>query len=258
MKGLSANLGFLWPDLPLDRRIDAAAAAGFRAIEFHWPYELLPEAVAARCETLGLTIVGINTPIGDPDAGEFGLAALPGREADFRASFDKALDWARRAGAGAVHAMAGIVSPDDEARAFTTFAENLDWACGRAAGFDVLIEPINRRDKPGYFLSTTERAAETIARVSRPNLRLMFDVYHVAIAEGDVTRRLERLLASIGHVQIAAVPSRAEPDEGEIDYRSILGTLERIGYRGWVGAEYRPRAGTDAGLDWRTRLAARP
>lgn len=258
MKGFSANLGFLWPDIPLHRRIDAAAAAGFRAIEFHWPYEMLAEAAAARCDVLGLTILGVNTPVGDAESGEFGLGAVPGRADDFRAAFDKALDWAHRAGGTGVHAMAGVVAPGDEARALSTFADNLAWACDRAVGLDVLIEPINRRDKPGYFLSTTERAAELIARVARPNLRIMFDVYHVAIAEGDVTRRLERLKDVIGHVQVAAVPSRAEPDEGEIDYRSILATLQRIGYRGWVGAEYRPRAGTDSGLDWRERLAIPP
>jgi 2-dehydrotetronate isomerase len=257
LKGYAANLGFLWPDLPLDRRIDAAAAAGFRAIEFHWPFDLLPEAVAARCAALGIAILGVNTPVGDAESGEFGFGAVPDREGDFRAAFDKALDWARRAGGTAVHAMAGIVAPEDEQRALSIFAANLAWACDRAAGLDVLIEPINRRDKPGYFLSTTDLAAELIAGVARPNLRIMFDIYHVAIAEGDVTRRLERMKDLIGHVQIAAVPSRAEPDEGEIDYRAILATLDRIGYRGWVGAEYRPRGDTDVGLVWRKQLAAR-
>lgn len=256
MKGYAANLGFLWPELPLDRRIDAAAKAGFRAVEFHWPFDLLPEAIAARCAALGLEILGVNTPVGDSEAGEFGLGAVPGRADDFRAAFDKALDWARRAGGTSVHAMAGIVGPDDEARAAATFASNLAWACERAPELIVLIEPINRRDKPGYFLSTTARAAELLGRVVKPNLRIMFDVYHVAIAEGNVTRRLEALKDSIGHVQFAAVPSRAEPDEGEIDYRAILATLERIGYAGWIGAEYKPRALTDDGLGWRESLNA--
>jgi len=256
MKGYSANLGFLWPDLALDRRIDAAAKAGFHAVEFHWPFELLPEAVAARCAGLGIAILGVNTPVGAAEVGEFGLGALVGRRDDFRAAFAKALDWAHRAGGTAVHAMAGIAESDREDEAAAVFVENLVWACDAAAAhrLDVLIEPINRRDRPGYFLATTERAMDIIARVSRPNLRMMFDVYHVAIAEGDVTRRLERFAGTIGHVQFAAVPTRAEPDEGEIDYRSILKTLDRIGYAGWVGAEYKPRAGTDAGLIWRERL----
>lgn len=254
MKGYAANLGFLWPDLSLDKRIDAAAQAGFAAVEFHWPFDLLPEAVAARCAHLGLAVLGVNTPVGDAHLGEFGLAAVPGRQADFRRSFGIALDWARRVGGTAVHAMAGCVPQANEVLASDVFAENLAWACATAADIDVLIEPINRRDKPDYFLSTTERAAETIARVARPNLRMMFDVYHVAIAQGDVTRRIERFAGIIGHVQFAAVPTRTEPDDGEIDYRDILRTLDRVGYRGWIGAEYRPRASTHAGLGWRKHL----
>ena len=254
MPRFSANLGFLWPDRPLLERIDAAAAAGFKAIELHWPYATPAADVRARCEKHGLVLLGINTPIGDGDKGDFGLGAQAGREEEFRETFLQTVAYAREAGASSVHVMAGVVAEDRKAEARKVFVENLRFATANAVGLTLLLEPINQRDKPGYFYSSIDEAADIIAEVGAPNLKIMFDVYHVGVSEGDVTKRLERHLADIGHVQIAAVPSRAEPDEGEIAYASIFATLDRIGWGGWTGCEYRPRGDTDAGLAWMRTL----
>jgi hydroxypyruvate isomerase len=258
MTMLSANIGFLWAELPLLGRIDAAAGAGFRAIELHWPYDVPAGEVRAACARHGLTLLGLNTPVGDASKGEFGLGALPGREADFAAAMRQALDYAVEAGAGAIHVMAGVTAGLDPASCRETFIANLALFAPEAAmrGLTLLLEAINPRDKPGYFYSRQDEAAEIIAAVGAPNIRLMFDVYHCGVAEGDVTKRLERLFPLIGHVQIAAVPSRAEPDEGEVDYRHIFEVLARLGWNKPIGCEYRPRAGTAEGLGWRATLGA--
>lgn len=250
MPKFSANLGFLWPDRPLLERIDAAASAGFKAIELHWPYETPADEVKRRCATHGLALLGLNTPLGDTAKGDFGLGAQAGRQSEFRDGFQKSMDYARIAGATSIHVMAGVVASADKACARATFVENLVFAAKSAANLTLLLEPINQRDKPGYFYSTIGEAAEIIAEIGAPNIKIMFDVYHVGVSEGDVTKRLERHLADIGHVQIAAVPSRAEPDEGEIAYRAIFATLDRLGYAGWTGCEYKPRGDTDEGLAW--------
>lgn len=250
MPKFSANLGFMWPDRPLLERIDAAAKAGFKAIELHWPYATPAEEVRERCARHGLVLLGINTPVGDAGKGDFGLGAQAAREAEFRETFEQSADYARVAGASSVHVMAGVVAPEHKACAKEVFVENLAFAAKAAPDLTLLLEPINQRDKPGYFYSTIGEAADIIATVGAPNLKIMFDVYHVGVSEGDVTKRLERHLSDIGHVQIAAAPSRAEPDEGEIAYGAIFATLDRLGYAGWTGCEYRPRAGTDEGLAW--------
>lgn len=248
---LSANLGFMWPDRPLLQRIEAAGRAGFKAIELHWPYDVPAADIAAACRRAGVILLGLNTRVGDAAASEFGVGALPGREADFAAALDQALDYCRVTGATAIHAMAGVVA--DTAQSATTLVANLNAASRKAAdlGVTILLEPINPRDKPGYFYHRAERAAEIIADVGAPNVKLMYDAYHVGVGQGDVIRRLERHLPIIGHIQIAAVPSRAEPDEGELNYPAIFDAIEATGYSGWVGCEYKPRADTDAGLAWR-------
>lgn len=256
MPKFSANLGFLWTELPLLERIEAAAGAGFRAVELHWPYDTAPELVRDACLANAVTLVGINAPRGDVSKGDFGLGALEARRAEFEASIGQAVTYAGIAGASAIHVLAGIVDPADRPRAREIFAENLAWATLQAPELTLLLEPINQRDAPGYFHSTTTEVASLIETVAAPNLRLLFDVYHAAISEGDILTRLEKLMPIIGHVQIAAVPSRAEPDEGEIAYPAIFEALDRLGYRGWTGCEYRPRAGTDAGLGWVDRLGA--
>jgi hydroxypyruvate isomerase len=251
---LSANLGFLWPDRPLIDRIHAAAAAGFEAVEMHWPYDVPAEEIRAACGRL--SVIGINTPVGDAKRGDFGLGALPGREEEFQAAFDLSLGYARTIRANAIHAMAGVVPAELKEAGRATLIANLREALRKAESVTVLLEPINPRDKPDYFYSRLEEAVAVIREVDASNLKLMFDVYHVAVAEGDVTRKLENYLPLIGHVQIAAVPSRAEPDEGEINYADIFATLGRIGYNGWVGCEYRPRGRTEDGLVWRDRIAS--
>jgi hydroxypyruvate isomerase len=195
-------------------------------------------------------------PPGDTGRGEFGLGAVPGREADFQAAVDQSIAYSLISGATSIHAMAGVVPREHRAAARQTFLGNLQAAATKAArhGRTLLLEPLNPRDKPGYFYSTVGEAASLIAELGAPNVRLMFDVYHVGVAEGDVLRKLALHFPLIEHIQIAAVPSRAEPDEGEIAYRAIFDEIEALGYQGWVGCEYKPRGSTDAGLAWAERL----
>ena len=204
MPRFSANLGFLWLDRPLLERVDAASAAGFKAIELHWPYTTPAEEVRERCDRHGLVLLGINTPVGNAEKGDFGLGAQAGREAEFRETFAHAANYARAAGSSAVHVMAGVVAREDRDRAKQVFIENLCFATAFAADLTLLLEPINQRDKPGYFYSTIGEATDLIREVEAPNLKIMFDVYHVGVSEGDVTKRLEKHLPDIGHVQIAA------------------------------------------------------
>ncbi|HMB75720.1 MAG TPA: TIM barrel protein [Kiloniellaceae bacterium] len=245
----SANLGFLWAGLPLPAAIRAAKAAGFHAVECHWPFDQPASEVKEALAETGLPLLGLNTRRGNVGDGENGLAALPGREAAARAAIDEALDYARATDCGAVHVMAGH---SDEPRTRATYCANLAYACDAAArdGRTILIEPLNRYDAPGYFLTTTSQAAEIIGEVGAPNLRLMFDCYHVQIMEGDVSRRLETLLPLIGHIQFASVPDRGTPDHGELDYGHIFSHIEALGYARPLGAEYKPKGDTLASLGW--------
>lgn len=252
----SANLGFLWPDRPLLERIDAAASAGFKAIELHWPYDTPAAEVRARCERHGLQLLGVNTVRGDVAAGENGLGALAGREAEFAAAVEQSIDWCTAAGGTAIHCMAGVVAPEDHAAAREVLIANLRKAApkAQARGLTLLLEPLNIHDAPGYFYSTQAAAAEIIEAVGAENVKLMFDAYHVGRGEGHVVATLEQFLAVIGHIQIAAVPSRAEPDEGAVDYRALLDHIARLGYEGWIGCEYKPRGDTDEGMRWTAAL----
>ncbi len=258
MLRFSANLGFMWPDRPLLDRIDAAAKAGFRAVELHWPYDVPAARVRDRCASHGIGLLGINTVRGDVANGENGLGALAGREAEFQAAVDQSLAFCRDAGGTAVHCMAGVVPPDRREAARAVFVANLREASAKAArdGITLLLEPLNPHDAPGYFYSTVEEGEAIIAETGRDNLKLMFDCYHVGRVGGDVIASLERLLPVIGHVQIAAVPSRAEPDRGDLDYRAVFAALERSPYAGWTGCEYKPAGDTDAGLSWVGALGA--
>jgi 2-dehydrotetronate isomerase len=254
MPRFSANLGFLWPDRPLLGRIEAAGRAGFKAIEVHWPYDIPADIVADACRRSGVALLGMNSAPGDAAGGEFGMGTQAGREDAFLASVDQAVGYARATGARSIHVLAGVIAPEAKLDASRVFVRNLKMAAERADGLTLLLEPINQRDRPGYFYSTIGEAAAIIEQVGAPNLRIMFDVYHVGVSEGDVLTRIQRYLPLIGHVQIAAVPSRAEPDEGEIAYRAIFEALDRLGYDGWVGCEYKPRSDTDAGLRWTSEL----
>ncbi len=246
----SANLGFLFTDLSLPDAIHAAKKAGFDAVECHFPYDVPAAEVAQALRDTGLTMLGLNTWPGDKAAGDFGLAALPGRMDEARAAISQAVDYAVATGTKAVHVMAGRT--DGGAAAEDAFRANLAHACDLAAphGITILIEPINTRDVQGYHLSRTDHAARIIAALNRPNLKLMFDCYHMQIMQGDLATHLRDLMPVIGHIQIAAVPDRGEPDQGEVDYRWLMRHLAGLEYTGFVGAEYRPRAGTDAGLGW--------
>ncbi len=243
----SANLGFLWADLPLPAAIRAAKAAGFDAVECHWPYATPAVEVRAALDETGLPMLGLNTRRGGP--GENGLAALPGREPDARAAIEEALAYAVATGTRCVHVMAGIAA-DPEAHA--TFVENLRIACALARPHDItmLIEPLNRHDAPGYFLTTTDQARRIMTDVAATNLRLMFDCYHVQRSEGDVTHRLTDLLPIIGHIQFASVPDRGPPDRGEINYANLFGAIADLGYAAPLGAEYKPDGPTELSLNW--------
>lgn len=243
----SANLGFLWTELPLPDAIRAAHQAGFDAVECHWPYDIAPDRVARALEETGLPMLGINTRRGDVARGDSGLAALSGREAEARAAIDEALAYAAAIDAGAVHVMAGNASG---AAARETFIANLRYAAKRADGRTILIEPLNRHDAPAYFLRTTDQASEIIAATGAGNVRLMFDCYHVGRTEGDVLTRLADLLPIVGHIQFAAVPDRGPPDRGELHYPTVFAGIAALGWSGPLGAEYRPGGPTGDTLGW--------
>ena len=245
----SANLGFLWQELALADAVRAAAAAGFDAVECHWPYDEPIDQVAAALAETGLPMLGLNTRRGDVARGENGLSALPGRGQEARAAIDEAIGYAARLGVPNIHVMAGFAQGD---RALITFADNLRYATDRAAAHNmtILIEPLNRHDAPGYFLAHTDMAADIIAAVNAPNLKLMFDFYHVQRQEGDVFHRFEALRPLIGHIQFASVPDRGAPGQGELDLSEVFRFLARCGIDGPLGAEYKPATATGNTLAW--------
>jgi hydroxypyruvate isomerase len=249
MTRFSANLGFLWSDLPLPDAIRAAASAGFDAVECHWPYDVPAEDVATALAETGLPMLGLNTRRGDLDAGENGVAALPNREHDARTFIDEAITYAIAIKAPNIHVMAGFEAGQ---AAHDTFIANLDYACTAAAPHDItiLIEPLNHYDAPGYFLNGTAQAKAIIDEVGASNLKLMFDCYHIQRLEGNLTNKLSDLLPIIGHVQFASVPDRGAPDQGEIYYPHIYAHLASIGYTAPLGAEYKPDGDTDSSLGW--------
>lgn len=247
----SANLGFLYTDLPMVDRIHAAKRDGFDAVECHFPYDTPARDVKAALEQADLKMLGLNTIPGNVQAGDFGLCALPDRVSEARAAIDQAVTYGAEIGAANVHVMAGRTGGSDEGE--TAFRESLKYACDTAAeyGIGILIEPINRRDVFGYHLSYVEHAREIIAEMDRDNLRMMFDCYHTQIMQGDLTTRLKEQLSVIGHIQIAAVPDRGEPDLGEVHYLNLIRTIRELGYTAPIGAEYKPRSGkTEDGLGW--------
>lgn len=255
MPKFAANLSMMFNEWDFLDRFAAAADTGFSAVEFLFPYAHAPDEVARRLQASGLTQALFNLPPGDWDKGERGMASVPGREAEFRASVETALPYAKATGVKRLHVMSGHGDRHDP-RAVEAYKTALRHACAATAplGIDVLIEPINGRDMPGYFLNDFEFAAELIASLGLPNLKLQYDIYHRQILHGDVMRSLEALLPVIGHVQTASVPGRHEPGSGELDDFAVFRHLDRIGYRGFVGCEYRPAAGTAPGLSWMERL----
>ena len=251
MPRFAANLGYLFTERPLLERIDAAAAAGFKAIELQFPYDVPASAVKAAIERNKLTILGLNTPQVSARANS---VLRPLRDARRIGKNCSRAPWlyASAIGASAIHCLAGKVAPEQRPAADKVFADNLAKAADLAAekNITLLIEPINSRDRPNYFLNHVEHAADVIAKVGKANIRMQFDFYHVQIVGGDLIYRLEKFLPVIGHLQCAAVPSRHEPDEGEVNYPAVFEAVDRVGYKGWIGAEYRPRARTEDGLGW--------
>lgn len=249
MTKFSANLGFLWNDLPLPDAIRAAKKAGFHAVECHWPYDTDATQTKAALDDTGLKMLGINTRRGNSEKGENGLTALPDRVEEARAAIDEAIEYAVAIEAGAIHAMAGFASG---AQAHKTFVSNLKYATAKAAphGIQILIEPLNRYDAPNYFLSNTDQAKAIIEEVSSPNLALMFDCYHVQLIEGDLSNRLTKLLPIIGHIQFASAPDRGTPDHGEINFSHIFKHLLALGYTKPLGAEYKRQGPTEDSLGW--------
>jgi hydroxypyruvate isomerase len=251
MPRFAANLTWLFTEHDFLDRFDAAADCGFEAVEVLFPYDHPAKAIAERLARNRLTMALINAPPGDAAAGERGLAALADRRAAFRESIATALHYAEATGAPRVHVMAGVPAASDT-RAAAAYRDSISYAADHYAprGIDVTIEPINGRDNPGYFLQDFRVAVSLIEELARPNLKLQFDIYHRQILHGDVTMALRRLMPLIGHVQIASVPGRNEPEGEEVNYAFLFEELDRLGYNGFVGCEYRPRGETRAGLGW--------
>ncbi|KQP12307.1 2-oxo-tetronate isomerase [Pseudorhodoferax sp. Leaf267] len=255
MPRFAANLSMMYTEHAFLDRFAAAARDGFQGVEFLFPYAWPAQELAGRLAAHGLQQVLFNAPPGDFDAGERGLAALPGREAQFRAGFEQALAYADALQCPRLHVMAGLVAADgNRDRMQATYVENLRWAAGlaRAAGRHVLIEPINGRDMPGYFLQRQDQAHAVVAAVADAGLQVQMDLYHCQIVEGDLEMKMRQYLPTghVGHFQIAGVPARHEPDVGEVNFPHLMRVMDALGYAGWVGCEYRPAAGTSAGLGW--------
>jgi 2-dehydrotetronate isomerase len=260
MPKLAANLSMMFQEAPFLDRFAAAEECGFAGVEFLFPYDFPAVGIAERLEKRRLTQALFNLPPGDWVKGERGMAALPGREEEFMSGLELALAYARSTRCPRLHVMAGNwPSGRDRREGRQTYVANLKRAAERAAqqGVTLLIEPINVRDMPGYFLNTTDEAMEVIAAVGADNLKLQLDLYHCQITEGDLAMHIRRLAGSYAHVQIAGVPERHEPDRGEVNYDYLLELLDEVGYSGWVGCEYRPAGGTRAGLGWARRWGCR-
>ncbi|MCM2294075.1 hydroxypyruvate isomerase family protein [Allorhizobium sp. BGMRC 0089] len=251
MPVFAANLTMMFTEWAFLDRFDAAAEAGFSAVEYLFPYEAAPEAIQARLSRNNLTQALFNMPPGDWAAGERGLAALPDRFKEFQDGVALALDYAEATGVRRLHMMAGQADWED-ANAVKSYRRALDDAAPKLAdkGLDLLLEPINTRNMPGYFLNSFDRAEAFIRQSGHANVKLQFDIYHCQILHGDVTMRLRQALPLTGHVQIASIPSRHEPDGEELNYPFLFSELDRLGYPGLVGCEYNPRGNTLAGLGW--------
>ncbi|HTB46219.1 MAG TPA: 2-oxo-tetronate isomerase [Acetobacteraceae bacterium] len=258
MPRFAANLSMMFNEVPFLDRFAAAAKAGFQGAEFLFPYDHPAAEIRKRLNDAGLAQVLFNMPPGDWANNERGLASLPGRQKQFRDGVKLALDYAHALDCKLVHAMAGIVPADvSPVTAASVYAANLAWAAEQAApaGVKLVIEPINHRDMPGYFLNTQAQGAAVVEAIGRDRLGLQFDVYHVQITEGDITKRMERYMPVIAHMQVADVPARNEPGTGEIGWGFVFRRMDELGYAGWVGCEYRPAGDTVAGLGWRERFS---
>ena len=253
MPKFAANLSMMFNEVPFPERFAAAAKAGFKAVEFLFPYDYAPAEVAGWLKENGLVNALFNLPPGNWTASERGIASLPGREQEFRDGVAKAIEYALALGTPKIHCMAGLFpAGGDHAKHRAIYIENVRHAAQEMAkhGRMLVIEPINHRDMPGYFLNTQAEGHAICKEIGLPNLKVQMDFYHCQIVEGDLTMTFKNNFAGIGHVQIASVPTRNEPDEGEVNYRHIFKLLDEMGYDGFVGCEYRPRGRTEDGLGW--------
>jgi hydroxypyruvate isomerase len=254
MPRLAANISLLFPDLPFLERFEAAARAGFRYVEYQFPYAFgSPAQVAAAARGAGVEVVLHNLPAGDAAKGDRGIACLPQRRAEFRAGVEQAIEYARAAGCPRLNCLAGVPVPGlERGQALDTMVENVAFAAGRlaAAGLDLMIEPINPRTVPGFLLNRSQDAIDVIDASGAKNAFLQYDLFHMQIVEGDLAKSIERLLPRIGHMQLADVPDRHEPGTGEINYPWLLAHIDRLGYAGWIGCEYNPLGDTLSGLSW--------
>jgi hydroxypyruvate isomerase len=253
MPRFAANISMMFSELPFLDRFAAAAGAGFKAVEFLFPYDFAAADIAARLADHGLQQVLFNAPPGDWTKGERGQAALPGRQAEFREGFRKALDYAAALSCPRIHVMSGLAPAGVAHDAMTgTLAANLAWAAeiAHAAGVKPVIEPINHRDIPGFFLNTLDQGAAIIEAVGADKVGLQFDLYHCQITEGDIVKRVEKHLAITAHMQVADNPGRNEPGTGEVNWPFVFSRIDGLGFRGWIGCEYRPAGETVAGLGW--------
>ena len=260
MPRFAANLSMLYNDVDFLERFAAAARDGFQAVEYLFPYAYAPGQLTALLKEHGLQQVLFNAPPGDWDAGERGIACLPGREAEFREGIAKAIQYAQALGCPRIHVMAGLVPKDaDAATVRATYVANVRHAAEQAAphGINILLEPINGRDMPGFFLSRQDQAHALVAEIGQPNVKVQMDLYHCQIVEGDLAMKIRQYLPTgrVAHIQIAGVPERHEPDVGEINHTYLFQLLDSLGYDGWIGCEYKPARGaaphgTSDGLGW--------
>ena len=265
MPRFAANLTTMYTEYPFPERFSAASRDGFTAVEYLFPYDYSTETLARLHSEHGLELTLFNAPPGDWAAGVRGLTCLPGREAEFRKGVLHALRYAEALRCPRVHVMSGLIPEStDPSELRRVYLANLKWAAEQAAaaGVLLLIEPINARDMPGYFLNRQETAHAFVSEVGSSSLKVQMDLYHCQITEGDLATRLRHYLqdsadTNVGHIQIAGVPDRQEPDAGEVNFAYLFDLLDDLGYRGWVGCEYRPRAGTSEGLGWLRRLRHR-
>ncbi|SFX11204.1 hydroxypyruvate isomerase [Janthinobacterium lividum] len=253
MPRFAANLTMMFNEVPFPQRFAAAAQAGFKGVEFLFPYDHAPQEVAGWLREHGLQNVLFNLPPGDWAAGERGIASLPGREEEFRAGVARAIEYALALGTPRVHMMAGLLPVGADVKLHrATYLANLRYAAQAVGehGLELLIEPINGRDMPGYFLVTQAQGHALRLESGAANVKVQMDFYHTQIVEGDIAMTFKNNFDGIGHVQIASVPARNEPDDGEVNYPYLFKLLDDLGYEGWIGCEYRPRGRTQDGLGW--------
>jgi 2-dehydrotetronate isomerase len=252
MPNFAANLTMMYTEHAFLDRFAAASKDGFKAVEFLFPYEFAAKDIEQRLKDNNLKQALFNAPPGDWSKGERGIASIPGREEEFKQSVAKGLEYAAVLGNKTLHVMAGLIAENQPRQTHReTYLKNLDYAAKEAqkAGITIVIEPINTRDIPGFFLNRQDEAQQICKEVNAPNLRVQFDIYHCQIVEGDIAMKLKRDMKGIGHIQIAGVPERHEPNIGELNYPYLLELIDSLGYDGYIGCEYKPKAGTSEGVN---------